>query len=104
MTHDKKNTSGTINFTLLKDIGDICINQTADKDTIFEMLDFYRECMGIYHILHQIYRIIKGNEIDFIPFLFPIPIDIIAYCEAIVRTIVLSYSFDIVKATFLYAF
>ena len=47
MTHDKKNTSGTINFTLLKDIGDICINQTADKDTIFEMLDFYRECMGI---------------------------------------------------------
>ena len=55
-------------------------------------------------ILHQIYRIIKGNEIDFIPFLFPIPIDIIAYCEAIVRTIVLSYSFDIVKATFLYAF
>lgn len=47
MTHDKKNTSGTINFTLLKDIGDICIDQTADKDTIFEMFDFYRECMGI---------------------------------------------------------
>ena len=48
MTHDKKNASaGTINFTLLRDIGDICINQTADKDTIFEMLDFYRECMGI---------------------------------------------------------
>ena len=46
MTHDKKNTSGTINFTLLKDIGDIRINQIADKDTIFEMLDFYRECMG----------------------------------------------------------
>ncbi len=34
-------------FHLMKDIGDICINQTADKDTIFEMLDFYRECMGI---------------------------------------------------------
>lgn len=47
MTHDKKNTSDSINFTLLKDIGDICINQTADKETIFEMLDFYRECMGI---------------------------------------------------------
>ena len=47
MTHDKKNTSGTINFTLLKEVGDICINQTADKDTIFEMLDFYRECMGV---------------------------------------------------------
>ena len=25
----------------------VCINQTADKDTIFEMLDFYRECMGV---------------------------------------------------------
>ena len=43
MQHDKKNTSGTVNFTLLKEIGDICINQTADKDTIFEMLDFYRD-------------------------------------------------------------
>ena len=47
MRHDKKNTADTINFTLLKDIGDIRINQIADKDTIFEMLDFYRECMGI---------------------------------------------------------
>lgn len=46
MQHDKKNTAGTINFTLLKDIGEICINQTADKETIFEVLDFYRECMG----------------------------------------------------------
>ena len=46
MTHDKKNSSGIINFTLLKEIGDICINQTADKETIFETLDFYRECMG----------------------------------------------------------
>lgn len=47
MTHDKKNTSGIINFTLLKEIGNICINQTADKETIFEMFDFYRECMGV---------------------------------------------------------
>lgn len=47
MQHDKKNSSNEINFTLLEDIGGICINQTADKDTIFEMLDFYRECMGI---------------------------------------------------------
>lgn len=47
MQHDKKNSSNEINFTLLEDIGNICINQTADKDTIFEMLDFYRECMGI---------------------------------------------------------
>lgn len=47
MLHDKKNTAGTINFTLLKEVGDICLNQTADKETIFEVLDFYRECMGI---------------------------------------------------------
>lgn len=47
MQHDKKNTSGEINFTLLKEVGDICINQTTDKDTIFEMFDFYRECMGV---------------------------------------------------------
>ncbi len=47
MQHDKKNTADTINFTLLKGIGDISINQTADKETLFEMLDFYRECMGV---------------------------------------------------------
>ncbi len=45
MTHDKKNTAGVINFTLLREVGDIVLNQTADKDTIFEALDFYRECM-----------------------------------------------------------
>lgn len=45
MTHDKKNTAGIINFTLLHDIGNIALNQTADKATIFESLDFYRECM-----------------------------------------------------------
>ena len=45
MTHDKKNTAGTINFTLLREVGDIALNQTANKDTIFEALDFYRECM-----------------------------------------------------------
>jgi len=47
MLHDKKNTAGIINFTLLKDVGEICINQSADKDEIFEMFDFYRECMGL---------------------------------------------------------
>ncbi|MBP1594203.1 MAG: aroB, partial [Bacteroidetes bacterium] len=46
MLHDKKNTAGIINFTLLKDVGGICINQSANKDEIFEMFDFYRECMG----------------------------------------------------------
>lgn len=43
MKHDKKNNSGIINFTLLGDIGDIRINQTATKEEIFEMLDFFRE-------------------------------------------------------------
>lgn len=43
MTHDKKNTAGTVNFTLLAGVGDIRINQTASRDDIFEMLDFYRE-------------------------------------------------------------
>ncbi len=43
MTHDKKNQSGIINFTLMGDIGDIRIDQTATKEEIMEMLDFYRE-------------------------------------------------------------
>lgn len=43
MTHDKKNTAGTINFTLLSDIGGIEINQTATREEIYEALDFYRE-------------------------------------------------------------
>lgn len=43
MTHDKKNTAGVINFTLLGGVGDIRINQQASKDDIFEMLDYYRE-------------------------------------------------------------
>ena len=43
MTHDKKNTAGQVNFTLLGDIGDIRINQTATKEEVFEMLDFFRE-------------------------------------------------------------
>lgn len=43
MTHDKKNDSKEINFTLLADIGDIRINQTATKDEIFECFDFFRE-------------------------------------------------------------
>ncbi|MCM1313671.1 MAG: 3-dehydroquinate synthase [Roseburia sp.] len=43
MTHDKKNTAGIINFTLLEDIGNVRINQTATKEEIFEMFDFLRE-------------------------------------------------------------
>ena len=43
MTHDKKNTAGSINFTLLGNIGDIRINQTATQEEIYQMLDFFRE-------------------------------------------------------------
>ena len=45
MTHDKKNESDAVNFTLLADVGDIRINQTAGREEIFGMLDFYREAM-----------------------------------------------------------
>lgn len=47
MLHDKKNVAGVINFTLLEDVGRISLDQTADRETIFGMFDFYRECMGV---------------------------------------------------------
>lgn len=43
MQHDKKNESAEINFTLLSNIGEIKINQTASKEEIYDALDFYRE-------------------------------------------------------------
>ena len=43
MRHDKKNVAGSINFTLLGDVGDIRINQTATQVCIEEALDFMRE-------------------------------------------------------------
>ena len=43
MQHDKKNHGGTINFTLLQDVGKIAINQTASEEMIREALDFLRE-------------------------------------------------------------
>ena len=43
MTHDKKNTAGTINFTLLSDIGELQLNQSATDEEIREALDFLRE-------------------------------------------------------------
>ncbi len=46
MTHDKKNKNGIISFTLLGQIGDIRINQSATKQEIFETFDFYRETLG----------------------------------------------------------
>lgn len=46
MTHDKKNVSGTVNFTLLSDIGGICLDNFASREDIYEMLDFCRETVG----------------------------------------------------------
>lgn len=43
VTHDKKNVNGVINFTLLSDIGNIHINQQADKKEIFELFDFFQD-------------------------------------------------------------
>lgn len=43
MHHDKKNVANQINFTLLSNVGDIRINQTATEEEIKEALDFYRE-------------------------------------------------------------
>jgi 3-dehydroquinate synthase len=48
MQHDKKNENGEINFTLLKAVGEIEINQTADYKEIEETLDFYCDYFGTY--------------------------------------------------------
>lgn len=42
MTHDKKNESGRINFTLLPKVGEIAINQNCEKELIFEALNYYK--------------------------------------------------------------
>lgn len=47
MQHDKKNEGSGVNFTLLEDIGEIKINCIADKEEIFEALDFCRESFGL---------------------------------------------------------
>jgi len=43
MTHDKKNESGRINFTLLPEIGNIEIDQNCEKEMIFEALEYFRK-------------------------------------------------------------
>ena len=43
MTHDKKNSGGEMNFTLLAGVDDVRINQTVTKEEVFEALDFIRE-------------------------------------------------------------
>lgn len=45
--HDKKNQGDVVNFTLLSDIGNVKIDQTTDKNLLFEALDFYRDSVGI---------------------------------------------------------
>ncbi|MEL7585383.1 MAG: 3-dehydroquinate synthase [Prolixibacteraceae bacterium] len=42
MTHDKKNETGRINFTLLSDIGQVEINQDCPKELVLEALAYYR--------------------------------------------------------------
>ena len=44
MLHDKKNRGTEIRFTLLGNIGDIRIDCTVNREEIFEILDFVREC------------------------------------------------------------
>ncbi len=41
MKHDKKNEGDVINFTLLKKIGDIQINQNCTKEEVFMAFDYY---------------------------------------------------------------
>lgn len=47
MHHDKKNTGSDINFTLLKDIGEICIDCTCDEATIGSAIDIFRDMLHI---------------------------------------------------------
>lgn len=48
MLHDKKNASADkINFTLLRDVGDIRTDCVVDNDTIKAALDIYCDLMGI---------------------------------------------------------
>lgn len=46
MKHDKKNRVGEVRLTLLEEIGKPVFDQSAGKEEIYDMLDFYRECMG----------------------------------------------------------
>lgn len=41
MKHDKKNKENKIRFSLLKQIGEIQINQVCEKEDVFEALNFY---------------------------------------------------------------
>lgn len=47
MQHDKKSRAGEINCTLLKECGDVTINNTVSPESIKAALDIYRDLMGI---------------------------------------------------------
>lgn len=47
MRHDKKNSGGKINFTLLSAPGGIEINQYPESDDIVAAMDIFRDLMGI---------------------------------------------------------
>lgn len=47
MLHDKKNKGGKINFTLLKNIGEIEIDMNCGKEEVFMSLDFLRDVSDI---------------------------------------------------------
>lgn len=47
MTHDKKNQGNEINFTLMREVGDVTLNHTATREQIGVTLDIFRDLMGI---------------------------------------------------------
>ncbi|MEF9924528.1 MAG: 3-dehydroquinate synthase [Muribaculaceae bacterium] len=47
MSHDKKSNNGEMNFTLLKEIGDIKIDCIVDAENVKSALDIYRDLMHI---------------------------------------------------------
>lgn len=47
ITHDKKNESGRINYTLLKDVGIVDINVAVTKEEIETSFDLYRDLFGL---------------------------------------------------------
>ena len=47
ITHDKKNESGRINYTLLKAIGEVEINVSVTKEEIESSFDLYRDLFGL---------------------------------------------------------
>lgn len=47
ITHDKKNESGRINYTLLKAVGEVEINVSVTKEEIESSFDLYRDLFGL---------------------------------------------------------